>query len=214
MSQPWMFVFVELEVCEVASPSVANPLPPQFHVSRMCHACLFTLVAGLEAVDHAAEAVLPLALSDPPALQRSGEALLAACADGAAKVSTGVWDRCRPGLRSVCKKGQTEGNGMPYAWSRHVSTFPAQPANCCQRRQPPRSAGHCASSPDRVGGISGRGCLTGPTLPPRVQPRSQQVCYRHARRRECAVNVRAEVAEVRSIYVHAFVQVCKSRQAS
>ncbi|PRW50955.1 exportin-4 isoform X1 [Chlorella sorokiniana] len=43
--------------------------------------------AGLEAVDHAAEAVLPLALSDPPALQRSGEALLAACTDGAAKAS-------------------------------------------------------------------------------------------------------------------------------
>ncbi|KAI7838545.1 hypothetical protein COHA_007688 [Chlorella ohadii] len=43
--------------------------------------------AGLEAVDHAAEAVLPLALSDPPALQRSGDALLAACADGAAKAS-------------------------------------------------------------------------------------------------------------------------------
>ena len=37
-------------------------------------------------MDHAAEAVLPLALSDPPALQRSGDALLAACADGAAKV--------------------------------------------------------------------------------------------------------------------------------
>ncbi|KAL4443390.1 hypothetical protein ABPG75_011127 [Micractinium tetrahymenae] len=43
--------------------------------------------AGLEAVDYAAEAVLPLALADPPVLQRAGEALLAACADGAAKAS-------------------------------------------------------------------------------------------------------------------------------
>lgn len=42
--------------------------------------------SGLEAVDHAAEAVLPLALADPPALHRAGEALLAACGDGAAKV--------------------------------------------------------------------------------------------------------------------------------
>lgn len=42
--------------------------------------------SGLEAVDHAAEAVLPLALADPAVLQRAGEALLAACADGAAKV--------------------------------------------------------------------------------------------------------------------------------
>jgi hypothetical protein len=41
--------------------------------------------AGLEAVDHSAEAVLPLALADPPALQQAGEALLAACADGAAQ---------------------------------------------------------------------------------------------------------------------------------
>lgn len=44
---------------------------------------------GLEAVGHASEAVLPLALSDPAALQRSGDALLAACADGTAKVRAG-----------------------------------------------------------------------------------------------------------------------------
>jgi hypothetical protein len=42
--------------------------------------------AGLEAVDHAAEAVLLLALADPPALRQAGEGLLAACADGSAKV--------------------------------------------------------------------------------------------------------------------------------
>ncbi|PSC75864.1 Armadillo-type fold [Micractinium conductrix] len=42
--------------------------------------------AGLEAVDHAAEAVLPMALADPPALQRAGEALVVAAA-GVAKSS-------------------------------------------------------------------------------------------------------------------------------
>lgn len=47
--------------------------------------------AGLEAVDHAAEAVLPLALADPAALQRAGGALLASCADGAAKVRAPRW---------------------------------------------------------------------------------------------------------------------------
>lgn len=66
-----------------AGPDGATPLGSLLLASlqRLVHGD-----AGLEAVDHAAEAVLPLALADPPALQRAGEALLAACADGAAKV--------------------------------------------------------------------------------------------------------------------------------
>lgn len=52
-------------------------------------------------MDHAAEAVLPLALADPPVLQRAGEALLAACADGAAKVGGKC---CR---RSPCRRSRT-----------------------------------------------------------------------------------------------------------
>lgn len=92
MRQPWARVFVELaklhsrlSYARLQARMLCTHCRPGF---MACHTCLFTPVAGLEAVDHAAEAVLPLALSDPPALQRSGEALLAACADGAAKVSS------------------------------------------------------------------------------------------------------------------------------
>lgn len=68
----------------VPGPDGATPLGGLLQASLQR---LIQADAGLEAVDHAAEAVLPLALADPPVLQRSGEALLAACADGAAKVS-------------------------------------------------------------------------------------------------------------------------------
>jgi hypothetical protein len=52
--------------------------------------------SGLEALDHAAEAVLPLALADPRALQQAGDALLASCADSAAQVGTICMCLCLP----------------------------------------------------------------------------------------------------------------------
>eukprot|EP00887_Chlorella_sp_A99_P000308 scaffold13.g308.t1 len=67
-----------------ASPDGITPLGAllQAALHRLIHAD-----AGLEAVDHASEAVLPLALADPAALQRAGAALLAGCANGPAKTS-------------------------------------------------------------------------------------------------------------------------------
>lgn len=64
--------------------------------------------AGLEAVDHAAEAVLPLALADPAVLQRAGESLLAACADGAAMVRGPLRPACcaRRPLQGLGRDGQ------------------------------------------------------------------------------------------------------------
>lgn len=50
---------------------------------------------------------------------------------GRPRCAAGVWDRYRPGLHSVCKEEQAEGNGILY--DRHVSTVPAQVANRCQR---------------------------------------------------------------------------------
>ena len=67
---------------------------------------------GLEAVDHAAEAVLPLALAEPAALQRCGEALLASCSGGAAKVSG-----CSTWRGLGCSAGHSvAAQGMVWAW--------------------------------------------------------------------------------------------------